>query len=470
MRAHLTPGALAHALARETLAEFAPRTGGDAAGAAAAAVQRLLHSPAGLSEYIGEAVSQLEHAAQAAHFAALETSEEDVVLASLLHDVGHLLAGYPQMAGNLGVVAHEKLGGAFLRELGFPAKTCYLVEHHVDAKRYLCAKMPNYFNTLSEASKGTLKQQGGVMTPREADEFEKHPLFSWIVKMRTWDEKAKVVGLPVKPVHEYVPMMRRAVMRQLAKQAYDRDGYVVLRDVLSPELKTKVVEWVTELQNTPPAKGKHMVYYETVNGVETLCRTENFLPFHEGLRNLLTKGEIVDVVSACLGEQGVVYKEKVNYKLPGGGGFPAHQDAPAFESFGASRHLTLNVAVDRATPENGCLEVSPGEHMRGLFEQNPAHGGLSARAEAQLPWLPVPLEVGDVVIFSSWLPHRSGTNFTSQSRRSLYVTYNGVSDGDHRQDYYEDKRKHFPQKIEREPGKDYSEGAKRYNLATPITG
>lgn len=104
-----------------------------------------------------------------------------------------------------------------------------------------------------------------------------------------------------------------------------------------------------------------------------------------------------------------------------------------------------------------------------LFPQNPAHGGLTDEEEAKLTWTPVTLEPGDVLIFSSWLPHRSGPNRTSKSRRALYVTYNAKVDGDYREKYYEDKRKKFPPKNERELGKDYSEGAKIYNLATPIT-
>lgn len=110
-----------------------------------------------------------------------------------------------------------------------------------------------------------------------------------------------------------------------------------------------------------------------------------------------------------------------------------------------------------------------GEHKRGLFPQNPAHGGLTDAEEAKLQWTPVPLEAGDVLIFSSWLPHRSGPNRTTRSRRALYVTYNSKQDGYYRDKYYVDKREQFPPKNEREPGRDYSEGARTYNLATPIT-
>ena len=210
------------------------------------------------------------------------------------------------------------------------------------------------------------------------------------------------------------------------------------------------------------------MYYEEVDGKELLCRTENFLPYHDGMRGLLETGEVPDIVEAILGERGTLFKEKINYKLAGGGGFPPHQDAPAFTSFGQKSHLTVNVAIDAATLANGCLEVTPGKHKMGLYEQNPAHGGLSDRAEASLEWIPVPLDAGDVLIFSSWLPHRSGSNTTDKPRRALYVTYNGISDGSFREQYYVDKSKVFPQKIEREEGKDYSEGAKVYNLATPI--
>jgi len=211
------------------------------------------------------------------------------------------------------------------------------------------------------------------------------------------------------------------------------------------------------------------MYYETINDKETLCRTENFLPFHEGMNSLLTSGELIKIISSLLGggHDPCVFKEKINYKFPGGGGFPAHQDAPAFVHFGQKNHLTLNIAIDAATPANGCLEVSPG-HRSELLPQNSSSGGISEECEKELHWIPVPLEPGDVLLFSSWLPHRSGRNSTDKSRRALYVTYNAKIEGDFREVYYHDKRQKFPQKVERIPGVDYSSGAKTYNLATPI--
>lgn len=432
----------------------------------------LYNSAMGKSEYIGEAISQREHAAQAARAAMEDGQPEDVVLAALFHDIGHLLPDQKQMTGNLGTVDHEFLGSAFLRGLGFSDITCALVERHVEAKRYLTWKMPDYYNKLSAASKGTLAQQGGPMTDNEGKAFEADPLGKKIVQMRTYDERAKVVDMPnLKPVEWYADMVTRSLRRKAARDLYLRDGYVLLKRALPQDLKKKVVEWTDEIQTwDQDTKGKWMVYYETVQGKETLCRTENFLPFHDGMKNLLCEGELKRIVDDLLGEDSALFKEKINYKLSGGGGFPPHQDAPAFTTFGQKNHLTVNVSVDAATLENGCLEVAIGEHKRGLFPQNPAHGGLTDAEEAKLKWTPVPLDSGDVLIFSSWLPHRSGANTTKKSRRALYVTYNTMADGDFREAYYVDKRVQFPPKAERDPTKDYSEGAKLYNLATPITG
>jgi ectoine hydroxylase-related dioxygenase (phytanoyl-CoA dioxygenase family) len=97
------------------------------------------------------------------------------------------------------------------------------------------------------------------------------------------------------------------------------------------------------------------------------------------------------------------------------------------------------------------------------------HHGLSKEEEEALDnWVDVPLAAGDVLIFSSWLPHRSGPNLSAKSRSALYVTYNGAMDGCYRDLYYEVKSKAFPQRCERDPTKDYSEAAKVFNIATPI--
>jgi len=127
------------------------------------------------------------------------------------------------------------------------------------------------------------------------------------------------------------------------------------------------------------------------------------------------------------------------------------------------------IAIDEATVANGCLEFVT--NCRDVWRNkiNLKHDDKGCIVDiSHFKWLPVPLTPGDVVIFGSYIPHRSGPNTTNKSRRTLYITYNPVSEGDKHLQYYVDKRKHFPPDNEKEPGKDYSAGAKVYNVANPI--
>lgn len=152
------------------------------------------------SNYIGEAISQLEHGYQAALAAERVSDDTRVILAAFFHDIGHFIPGFEKMENmdGLGVKDHDKLGADFLREFGFPELTCRLIENHVAAKRYLCFKNPHYYNRLSEASKGTLAFQGGPMTAEEAAFFEKDAFFEWYLRIRSWDEMAKEKEVEIK--------------------------------------------------------------------------------------------------------------------------------------------------------------------------------------------------------------------------------------------------------------------------------
>jgi len=162
----------------------------------------------GNADYIGEAISQIEHGCQAAQCAEKEGFSEEVILAALFHDIGHLceMNGEKPQMGGYGVMEHEKLGADFLRERGFSENMAKLVQSHVEAKRYLCFADSEYYGKLSEASKKTLEYQGGAMTQTEAVDFEKDPLFKTIIRMRHWDELAKEVEVPLPDMQRYKNM------------------------------------------------------------------------------------------------------------------------------------------------------------------------------------------------------------------------------------------------------------------------
>lgn len=177
-----------------------------------------LFAELGKGDYIGEDVTQQEHALQCGKLATDAGATDEIVLGALLHDVGHMIGlrtdpdGSNRM-GRCGVMNHERLGREWLESLGFPLTTVQIVEGHVQAKRYLCWKNPVYHSKLSDASKTTLTYQGGVMTDAEAKAFETSDLFGSIIKMRSWDEKAKIKGMVVPELDSYENAIRAVCQR-----------------------------------------------------------------------------------------------------------------------------------------------------------------------------------------------------------------------------------------------------------------
>jgi phosphonate degradation associated HDIG domain protein len=158
-----------------------------------------LFAERGADAYHGEDVTQLEHALQAATLAEHDGLAPEAIVAALLHDIGHLLHGYGEDCATQGIDdRHEELGVRFLSR-GFGLGVTEPVRLHVAAKRYLTAAKPGYFDRLSSASVRSLELQGGPMTPHEVREFESQPYFTVAIKVREYDDLAKVVGLTTSP-------------------------------------------------------------------------------------------------------------------------------------------------------------------------------------------------------------------------------------------------------------------------------
>ena len=171
-----------------------------------------LYEKFGNEDYIGEPVSQIEHMCQCAQLAEASGADEELILAAFFHDIGHLCEfAFPekklQHMDGVGIVDHEKLGATYLLSKGFSEKIANLVQSHVQAKRYLTFKYPEYLEKLSEASVKTLAFQGGVMTKEEAAAFESDPLHKLYIQLRRWDEEAKEVAKPLLPLDHYKQMM-----------------------------------------------------------------------------------------------------------------------------------------------------------------------------------------------------------------------------------------------------------------------
>ena len=167
-----------------------------------------LYTKYGDYDYIGEDVSQIQHMTQAAMLAEENNEEKEVVIACFLHDIGHLLGIDNKLNGdNFGTFNHELVGKDYLYETGFKYPIPELVYNHVYAKRYLVSKYPEYYKKLSDASKTTLKQQGGPLDEKETKQFERDELFEVSLRMRKYDEQAKNRNKIMKPVDYYFKLI-----------------------------------------------------------------------------------------------------------------------------------------------------------------------------------------------------------------------------------------------------------------------
>jgi len=157
----------------------------------------------GQSAYFGEGVSQIEHALQAAWLAKRSKPAHALIVAALLHDIGHLIHGLPENIADQGIDgSHETAGGAWLARHFGPAVT-EPIRLHVNAKRYLCYSDASYGARLSLASQQSLALQGGPCTPEEAHELEMNPFFRDALSLRRWDDAAKIPGLVVPSLDHY---------------------------------------------------------------------------------------------------------------------------------------------------------------------------------------------------------------------------------------------------------------------------
>ena len=169
----------------------------------------------GDSQYGAEAVSQLEHALQTATLAADDGANSTLIAAALMHDIGHMLHDLPDDAPDHGIDdRHEVSGGAWLAQR-FTDDVTGPVRLHVPAKRYLCATDPAYQAELSPASVLSLKLQGGPMSDDEILKFEQDPQYERAVRLRRWDDAAKIPDHPTPPL-EFFETHVAAALNQAA--------------------------------------------------------------------------------------------------------------------------------------------------------------------------------------------------------------------------------------------------------------
>ena len=162
------------------------------------------------SLYIGENVTIAEHMIQSAMMAEKSKSKDNLVCACLLHDYGHFILDNPdELVRKKQDGKHEDIGYEYLKKF-FKKEIVEPIKHHVIAKRYL-ARDKKYFGRLSEASVVSLKLQGGILSYREANLFEKQEFFKEAIMLRKFDEAAKKVGVKIKDIIQYKDLLKTSL-------------------------------------------------------------------------------------------------------------------------------------------------------------------------------------------------------------------------------------------------------------------
>ena len=258
------------------------------------------------------------------------------------------------------------------------------------------------------------------------------------------------------------------IFKKSLQETYKNNGFVLLKNYLTKCEANNVVNYINQIQHWKEEHGKWMIYYEiNKDNKKIKSRIENYIEYHQFFKSF-THNKINPIVNFINNNNMVLFKDKINFKEAGGKGFKAHQDFPAWSDFPPTYYSTATLFANNSNSENGCLEFSPYNYNNGLLPYDISKGGhIDEDISNNLEWQFVETTPRDVVIFDSFVPHKSGPNDSLTERRNVYLTYNMCSEGDYYNSYVSKKRIEFPPEIDREANKDYSVGTK-YNLANPI--
>lgn len=165
----------------------------------------------GDEEYLGEPVTMAQHMLQGAALAEQAGHPEEIIVAALLHDIGHFTSEFGTFRMDDTQDRYHEEAGAQVLEAFFPTIVTDCVRHHVAAKRYLCATRPDYLARLSVASVHSLTLQGGPMTPQEVTAFEQNPNLRDIITVRYLDDAGKHPDMDTPGFAHFAPMVQRVV-------------------------------------------------------------------------------------------------------------------------------------------------------------------------------------------------------------------------------------------------------------------
>lgn len=246
-------------------------------------------------------------------------------------------------------------------------------------------------------------------------------------------------------------------MKKIYKDNYNKIGICRVDKFFSYNQIERLRKYVNYIEKTEPKKGEIAKYFEENISKEKkniLMRAEYFYDYHSGLKDLINSKKIKKYLKYLINYECSLFKEKINYKSPGSRADKLHQDSQGGWGKYAQNFISILISLDKSVKENGCLEFDiSGNNCKELIGEK--WKPLKVKNLKNPKFKKFELNIGDVVFFNNFVPHRSGPNLSKMKRRQIYLTYNRNIDGNFRKSYFYSKRKNFPPNNERSNKKKY---------------
>ena len=205
---------------------------------------------------------------------------------------------------------------------------------------------------------------------------------------------------------------------------FKKNGYLIKRKVFNDNEVTEIAKWIDEYQNNNQSdwEGKENAYYETSvidNNIRILSRIEKFIDYHEGFKEFTLSRKLLDPLEDLVGEECVLFKEKINLKQSGGNGFRAHQDIVSRWDDFASYFMNIFITVDECTIENGCLEIAKGFTKKELITEYDTP--IDEEMEKMMEFVPCLTSPGDIIFFDCFIVLAKRKEDTKIKRLRYYL-------------------------------------------------
>jgi len=222
---------------------------------------------------------------------------------------------------------------------------------------------------------------------------------------------------------------------RVIREAYNRDGYYVLRNVFTEAEMEQLKQEIKRLCRQHP---ELITFENAVDGSnrKVMHKISNFLECSPLLMQAAQSPYFLSVVSAIFGEDAILCTDKINFKQPGGRGFLPHQDMSGIWQKYMTNIISIFISCEAATVENGCLEIAPRQHKKGIMSEYMQP--IEVTAAQALAFDKLETAPGDMIIFDGFAPHQSAPNFSALGRSAVLFTYNKAAEGNFRPQFMKD--------------------------------